>query len=330
MNNPMFTEPIAEPAVDAAAAAAEDLDIWTTAGPRPRRVRPFYAHPNITGDIDIDSWETAFEDDSVHLRRGGNNRRRGTVTRGPLEGHLPRAHGATETRDVLPLESREMAGLEPTNLGLNGDIVLVTSRRRERVEEDIQKRANSIKDGKRRKVANVEVQSISNHQSQRTQWPTYLNHTSLDPTTTLSRLPRDFESTSETFLRVSYSSINRPLIKFIDHPQLTGTDADASNIATLNPIPVECGVYYYEAECIDEGEEGFMSVGYKVGKRSQNRLIGWDKGTFGWHSDDGMCFEQSGSGSDFAAKWTSTSCSIYLSNTEWKTNDRWRYSGSWG
>jgi hypothetical protein len=49
-----------------------------------------------------------------------------------------------------------------------------------------------------------------------------------------------------------------------------------------------------------------MSVGYKVGKRSQNRLVGWDKGTFGWHSDDGMCFEQSGSGSDFAAKWTST------------------------
>ena len=48
-----------------------------------------------------------------------------------------------------------------------------------------------------------------------------------------------------------------------------------------------------------------MSVGYKVGKKSQNRLVGWDKGTFGWHSDDGMCFEQSGSGSDFAAKWTS-------------------------
>jgi hypothetical protein len=285
----------------------EDFGIWTTVGPdtaaTTRRVRPFYAHPNITGDIDIDAWETAFGEDPPPLRRGGNNRRRGNTIRGPLEGHLPRAHGATETRDVRPLEVPNIAGLEPTNLGVNGDIVLVTSRRRERVEEDIQKRADSIKDGKRRKVAEDELKSFSH--SKTTQWPTYLNHTSLDQVSILPRLPREFESTAETFLRVSYSTIGRPLIKFIDHPQLTGTDADASNIATLQPIPVECGIYYYEVECICEGEEGFMSVGYKVGKRSQNRLVGWDKGTFGWHSDDGMCFEQSGSGSDFAAKWTS-------------------------
>ena len=285
----------------------ENFGIWTTVGPdtaaTTRRVRPFYAHPNITGDIDIDAWETAFGEDPPPLRRGGNNRRRGTTTRGPLEGHLPRAHGATETRDVRPLEVRHIAGLEPTNTGVNGDIVLVTSRRRERVEEDIQKRADSIKDGKRRKVAEDELKYLS--KSITTEWPSYLNHTSVDEVDFFARLPREFESTAETFLRVSYSAIGRPLIKFIDHPQLTGTDADASNIATLQSIPVECGIYYYEVECICEGEEGFMSVGYKVGKKSQNRLVGWDKGTFGWHSDDGMCFEQSGSGSDFAAKWTS-------------------------
>jgi hypothetical protein len=295
----------------------EDFGIWTTVGPdtaaTTRRVRPFYAHPNITGDIDIDAWETAFGEDPPPLRRGGNNRRRGNTIRGPLEGHLPRAHGATETRDVRPLEVPNSAGLEPTNIGVNGDIVLVTSRRRERVEEDIQKRADSIKDGKRRKVAEDELKSFSHPKT--TQWPTYFNHTSLDQLSILPRLPRAFESTAETFLRVSYSTIGRPLIKFIDHPQLTGTDADASNIATLQPIPVECGIYYYEVECICEGEEGFMSVGYKVGKRSQNRLVGWDKGTFGWHSDDGMCFEQSGSGSEFAAKWTST---FFSFRSRWK------------
>lgn len=292
----------------------EDFGIWTTVGPdtaaTTRRVRPFYAHPNITGDIDIDAWETAFGEDPPPLRRGGNNRRRGNTIRASLEGHLPRAHGATETRDVRPLEVPDIAGLEPTNIGVNGDIVLVTSRRRERVEEDIQKRADSIKDGKRRKIAETELKTYAKPKT--TPWPTYLNHTSLDQGTVLPRLPREFESTAETFLRVSYSSIGRPLIKFIDHPQLTGTDADASNIATLKPIPIECGIYYYEVECICEGEEGFMSVGYKVGKRSQNRLVGWDKGTFGWHSDDGMCFEQSGSGSDFAAKWTSAFFSLYF------------------
>jgi hypothetical protein len=306
----------------------DEFGIWTTVGPdtaaTTRRVRPFYAHPNITGDIDIDAWETAFGEDPPPLRRGGNNRRRGNAIRGlgPLEGHLPRAHGATETRDVRPLDVPELAGLEPTNLGtINGDVTLVTSRRRDRVEEDIQKRANSIKDGKRRKLANDEIRSISSFSSKQSNWPSYLNHTSLDQITTLPRLPREFESTAETFLRVSYSTTGRTLIKFIDHPQLTGTDADASNIATLKSIPVECGIYYYEAECICEGEEGFMSVGYKVGKRSQNRLIGWDKGTFGWHSDDGMCFEQSGSGSAFAAKWSGTFILILAREWGWGADE---------
>jgi hypothetical protein len=46
-----------------------------------------------------------------------------------------------------------------------------------------------------------------------------------------------------------------------------------------------------------------MSVGWTIAGTSPDRLVGWDKGTWGWHADDGMCFNQSGSGSESAVKW---------------------------
>jgi hypothetical protein len=285
----------------------------TAPGPGPgpdgvgRTVRPFYAHPNITGDIDIDAWETAFGDDPPPLRRGGNNRRRGTVTR-PQSSHLPRVHGATETRDVRPL-SREQAGLLPTNRYSHAsnfeDVTVVTSRPRDEVEEDIQSGDDATQPKKKRRFSVKAMTCGEPPQKYPTQgeWPTYLEHNPYIKNQASDFLPLKFESTNETFLKVTQSSIGRPIVQFIDHPQLTSTDTDASNIGTTSAIPVGLGIFYYEVECISDGIEGFMSVGWKLGGIRKNRLIGWDKGTFGWHSDDGMCFEQSGSGSAFAAKW---------------------------
>lgn len=283
-------------------------------GPGPegagRTAQPFYAHPNITGDIDIDAWETAFGDDPPVLRRGGNNRRRGTGAR-PQSSHLPRVHGATETTDARPL-LRAPGGLLPTNRYSHtsnfSDVAVVTSRRRDRVEGETQSTEDgseeSTQESKRRRFA-VEPMLYAEPAQKyplQSDWPSYLQHNPYKYAAD-KFLPLKFESTNETFLKVTHSSIGRPIVQFIDHPQLTATDSDASNIGTTAPIPVGLGIFYYEVECISDGIEGFMSVGWKMGGIRKNRLIGWDKGTFGWHSDDGMCFEQSGSGSAFAAKW---------------------------
>jgi hypothetical protein len=275
-------------------------------------IRPFYSHPNVSGDVDTSEWQAMFGDADNTLRRGGNNRRRGTVSR-PGSVHIPPVRDATETRDVRPLAHRQGIGLSPTNRASHeaaGDAVdTITSRRRARdgVEEEYTRPAD-----KRRKVDKDEPKVITRAQYH-SHWPSYLSHHPWIKSKPAEKpLPKEFESTSGTFLRVTHSTIGRPIVKFMDHPQLTETDSDACNVGTTIPIPVACGIFYYEAECISDGVKGYMSVGWKSGKRtSKNRLVGWEKGTFGWHSDDGMCFEQSGSGSNFAATWARMSSMIH-------------------
>jgi beta-catenin-like protein 1 len=37
------------------------------------------------------------------------------------------------------------------------------------------------------------------------------------------------------------------------------------------------------------------------------RLVGWDRGSWGWHADDGRSFEGQGRGEEFTEKWGSES-----------------------
>jgi hypothetical protein len=51
------------------------------------------------------------------------------------------------------------------------------------------------------------------------------------------------------------------------------------------------------------GPEGYMSVGFMKGDSDTNRLVGWDRGTWGYHADDGLLFEGSGKGRPFGEVW---------------------------
>jgi len=68
---------------------------------------------------------------------------------------------------------------------------------------------------------------------------------------------------------------------------------------------VECGVHYFEVEVLNAGVDGLMSVGWMKEGCSTKRLVGWDKGSWGFHSDDGKCFEGRGSGDAFDKTWSS-------------------------
>ena len=52
-----------------------------------------------------------------------------------------------------------------------------------------------------------------------------------------------------------------------------------------------------------------MSIGWMMAGVELGRLVGWDKGSWGWHGDDGMSFEEKGAGEDFSEKWGSKSWS---------------------
>lgn len=82
--------------------------------------------------------------------------------------------------------------------------------------------------------------------------------------------------------------------------KFTGTgargDADAAAVRTDQPISSACAIYYYEANIISKGQEGFISIGFSNRFTNLSRLVGWEPGSFAWHMDDGFVFEGRGEG----------------------------------
>lgn len=161
----------------------------------------------------------------------------------------------------------------------------------------------------------------------------------------------------------------RPCITF-SHPRPTRTDSDATSIMTTLPVPRGVGIFYWEAEVLAKGEEGFISVGWIAGlptpvippdqkdstsanatananasesgsgsgsgsiilnantipntggagghagvpMRNMRRLVGWSKGSWGWHGDDGRLFAGQGMGERFSETWGGTSLFHFFSS----------------
>lgn len=139
--------------------------------------------------------------------------------------------------------------------------------------------------------------------------PTYLLYTTLssaDPLPESFTLPHRYSRVSLSSHQTS-SAPPRPCITFTYSPLPHGPNDDdyASSLRSDIPIPVACGVHYYEAEVLDAGESGYMSVGWMKSNVSLDRLVGWDKGSWGWHGDDGRSFEGRGEGEVFGEGWSS-------------------------
>ena len=295
------------------------------------RTDQLYSQPNITGDFEIDWGMGLGENGSgggASLSRGGNNRRRS----------IPRS-----VSDAASIRSRPTSGIildepispmrwEPTNAESSRAAVPLVVRtsgvRRERAVS-----GGSTISPPPRQVKRQRVREAS--PTQETPGPPSYLHFATDFTasaTSIASLPTTFDPPArQSHLALSFMSVSvitallspsppttdppprpdrtinaiRPVITFTMHPLPTNTDADASALRTTLPIPTECGVHYFEAEVLDQGEEGFMSVGWMVGSCDVGRLVGWDKGSYGWHADDGKSFAGSGQGEEFGEKWGS-------------------------
>ncbi|VDK82512.1 unnamed protein product [Litomosoides sigmodontis] len=71
---------------------------------------------------------------------------------------------------------------------------------------------------------------------------------------------------------------------------------DAAAVRTDHPIPITCGVYYFEVTIVCSGAECCMGVGLCERNVDLNRLPGWDRASYGYHGDDGNFFCSSGTG----------------------------------
>ncbi|KAA1468420.1 SPRY-domain-containing protein [Dentipellis sp. KUC8613] len=59
---------------------------------------------------------------------------------------------------------------------------------------------------------------------------------------------------------------------------------------TNHPIPPACGIYYYEVEILSKGQKAHVSIGFTTSNNHLNKLPGWEKGSWGYHGDDGCSF----------------------------------------
>jgi hypothetical protein len=235
--------------------------------------------------------------------RGRNNRRRRSFLERieAQESYLP------PDRD-LPIRVPAI-GMEPTNVDtsrMQQPLVVRTSTTRPRSDSDASMETSSRPRAptKRRKVDQRPI-------SQALTRPTYLDYSTL-PASAL--LPDAFEpppNRDKSFLALTTTRSPlgqlRHVVTFSDFPYPSRTDADASAVRANRTIPLGCGVHYYEAEVLDQGEEGFMSVGWMQKDLDLGRLVGWDRGSWGWHADDGRSFEGQGRGEEFTEKWGSES-----------------------
>jgi hypothetical protein len=76
-------------------------------------------------------------------------------------------------------------------------------------------------------------------------------------------------------------------------------DKDAACVKTKNSISPSCGIYYYEVTIISSGRDGFIGIGLCTKEMTYSCLPGWVEDSFGYHGDDGNCFQKSGKGNKY-------------------------------
>ncbi|EIW73388.1 hypothetical protein TREMEDRAFT_56196, partial [Tremella mesenterica DSM 1558] len=168
-----------------------------------------------------------------------------------------RAEEATSLRRV-----QSMSGLPPTNLSREqpSPVLVVGSRRRRREDEGEEEASTQIEKKsderplKRPRFTTGKPMIIESSR------PSYLSYTTTDPSIAL---PTEFDmpdrhSHLSLVPKILPNGGVRHVITFTLHPLPAGDDSDASSLRTTRHIPVECGIYYYEIEVLDQGEQGFM------------------------------------------------------------------------
>ncbi|CAF4127865.1 unnamed protein product, partial [Rotaria magnacalcarata] len=79
---------------------------------------------------------------------------------------------------------------------------------------------------------------------------------------------------------------------------------DAASVRSDYPIPSLTGIYYFEVKILSKGRDGYMGIGLSTSEVNLSRLPGWDKGSYGYHGDDGHSFCSSGSGIIYGPTFT--------------------------
>jgi len=73
-------------------------------------------------------------------------------------------------------------------------------------------------------------------------------------------------------------------------------DSDAASVRADHCVPFGVGLFYYEIEVLNKGQNGFVGIGFSTADVKLERLPGWEPHSYGYHGDDGHSFNHSGKG----------------------------------
>ncbi|CAG8675190.1 20759_t:CDS:2 [Cetraspora pellucida] len=69
-------------------------------------------------------------------------------------------------------------------------------------------------------------------------------------------------------------------------------------------IPKEAGIYYFEVDILEGGNDNIISVGVSASYPRLDRLAGWDPGSIGYHGDNGRKYIEFGHGIEYGPTFT--------------------------
>ena len=83
------------------------------------------------------------------------------------------------------------------------------------------------------------------------------------------------------------------------------TSDEAASIRANHPMPIACGLYYYEVTILSRCKEGLIGIGFSGFRTALNRLPGWEAESWAYHGDDGYSFSCSANGKSYGPKFVS-------------------------
>ncbi|CAI2197972.1 16751_t:CDS:2, partial [Funneliformis geosporum] len=83
------------------------------------------------------------------------------------------------------------------------------------------------------------------------------------------------------------------------------------------PIPEQCGLFYFEVDIIDKGENGGIGIGFCTKSARLNKMPGFEDISWGYNGDDGKSYNAYGKpyGTGFMTGDTIGCCLNFRNNT---------------
>ncbi|KAJ5707961.1 SPla/RYanodine receptor SPRY [Penicillium malachiteum] len=107
-------------------------------------------------------------------------------------------------------------------------------------------------------------------------------------------------------------------------------DHEAAALRADNPMPPQCGIYYFEIKIESKPKEGMIGIGFSSPKASVERLPGWEQESWAYHGDDGKSFfgESQGQGRPYGPTFgvgDTVGCGVNFSTGEafFTKNGQW-------